>query len=324
VNAGVGDDASVDDDGSPYLWVFREYGGVARYLWLVLPLYAGSLAATSGSAQYGEWNGKPVLIVPEDWFTECLRWAPLSVGCVLLVLWIWKRRWFPHPIGTVAACFLGWVVTWTIGGQGLSPDVAAPDGSTYAFFHRSFFQARNANLGRVVARDRMTRTLDLVEADQGEFGFIYASLVRPSNAAEDGTRVVIVHDELVLGMIGETAFASALVGKDKTLTATVLQNLSPFVLLGDSDGGVDADVDKIIEKVRYNLRVFGPERCSAWTSPTPTDAAEDRSGTPTEASLLAALESPNAWIRSAARRIAAAGGADMYPEATRRLAPTPK
>jgi len=40
---------------------------------------------------------------------------------------------------------------------------------------------------------------------------------------------------------------------------------------------------------------------------------------PTEASLLAALDSPNAWIVATAKRFIEAGGPTLYPTATQRL-----
>jgi len=82
--------------------------------------------------------------------------------------------------------------------------------------------------------------------------------------------------------------------------------LSPFALLDDSDSGLGADLERIVLDVSAQR------------------VANDHTGIPSDGSLVDALVSPNTWTRSAARRIAEAGGAATYPEAVRRIAAEPK
>jgi hypothetical protein len=298
-------------------------GDDPRLFWLAVPIGVGLLAlvATTGEETL---NGRLTAVVIEDRVVSAMRWAPAMACVVLVALAAWRRRWFPHPLATIVFGFLGWLCTGVIGARALSDDVAAPDGSLYAFFHRTCFQHRFAMLGRVVDRGPFSRTIEVIEPDQGEFGFCFASIVRPAQAAQDRTRVVITPEGLVVGMIGPTACATARVGSRKSLSEAELENLSPFLLFRDAGEGVEEDVDAIVESLRFNRRVHGASSCREWAHPGVDEGNQLRSGTPTEASLLAALDHANPWVRAAARRIVEAGGMEMYPEATRRLATAPK
>lgn len=79
--------------------------------------------------------------------------------------------------------------------------------------------------------------------------------------------------------------------------------LSPFVLLGEDEQGEEADLQRLL------ARLAAPDAGAV----TPPICA------PPEHALLNALDSPNAWVRDAARRLISAGGPGTYPEATKRL-----
>jgi hypothetical protein len=292
-----------------------------RLLWLTIPFGLGYFALPI-SMGWSTAEGDVVLV--EDSVVNTLRWFVPASAVVLLGLGVWKPRTFPSPVMGALVLFFGCGSVFFMGARSLSDGVVASDGKTYVFFHHQIFQGRMAYLGRVKQHEWMARTVEVIDGDQGEFGFSFASLVRPVGSANNRTYVTITPEGVVIGMIGPTAFATARVGQEKSLTAAELRSLSPFVLMGDAGEGVEEDVTAIIEHLRDNLRVFERNRDSEWAHPAPNAESESSSGTPTQDSLLAALASPNPWIRAAATRIVSAGGPNTYPEATKRLASAPK
>lgn len=303
---------------SPFTW-----RSLARYLWLAVPIAVGwcalpaSMGWYSGSAATGD---SVTVTLVEDWVVHAIPWIAVASLLALIALGVWKRRLFPHPISVVVAGFaFACGPVFLMGGRALSASVAGPDGRTYAFFHHTILQGRTAYLCRVTSDVWFARTADIVAPDDGEFGFTYASLVRPASAPSDGTWVATTRDGLLLGMVGGNAYRGMRPGELVSISTTEVQSLSPFVLLADAGDGVEDDVETIAQTVRENVRIHGRERAYDWAHPDPHDADEFRSGTPTEVALLAALDHPNPWVRTAVRSIAQAGGADVYPEVLRRL-----
>jgi len=76
---------------------------------------------------------------------------------------------------------------------------------------------------------------------------------------------------------------------------------SPFVLLRTGDVGAPADVERVL------ARIHDYRDKKSYLLP------------PSDAALLAALDSPNPWIVDTAKRFIEAGGPTLYPTATARL-----
>jgi hypothetical protein len=276
-----------------------------------VPIALGQFAYASCMGSWSPPDYRTHVALIEDWVVSALRWGTLACPIVLFVLGFVNRRWFPPPISVLVALFFGCGPAICIGARRLSASETGEDGRAYAFFHQSFFQGRTAFIGRVTESGRFTRTLEVVWPDY-EFGFTAARIVRPANDPSDDTRVRVTRDGLVLGLIGPNAYAAVRSGETTAFTSDEVKKLSPFVLLDDTSKGLDSDVDGIVDHVRWVLRVFGKS------------GGGDEDDVPGEASLLAALDSPNPWIRAATKRIVEAGGAKEYPEATKRLASAPK
>jgi hypothetical protein len=246
-------------------------------------------------------DGRRVLL--EDWVANGVRWfVPASV-VLLIALGAWKRRWFPPPGAGALALFVGCGGVFWMGARKLSDGVMGPDGATYVFFHHQIMQGRSAYLGRVVSLGPFWRTVQPIESHEGEFRSVGAHVFRPTGVPEYATWVAITEDGFVLGIEGDFACRQARVGSDESVPRGTIEQLSPFAALGVSGVGDEREVERDIRSIREGRQT------SAW---------------PTDAHLSAALDSVNPWVRGAARRIVEAGGADIYPEATKRLASAPK
>jgi hypothetical protein len=81
-------------------------------------------------------------------------------------------------------------------------------------------------------------------------------------------------------------------------------DVSPFALLSANGTGDAADVREILTAIT-EARDRAKHHPELWK--------------PSEASLLAALDSPNPWIVATAKRFIEAGGPTLYPTATQRL-----
>jgi hypothetical protein len=92
----------------------------------------------------------------------------------------------------------------------------------------------------------------------------------------------------------------------REITMEDLAEVSPFALLGPNDTGTEEDLVRLEDALRE--------------LPPPEDIGPPGEiVAPREKLLLDALDSPNPWVRDAARRLVRAGGATLYPAATKRL-----
>jgi hypothetical protein len=176
-------------------------------------------------------------------------------------------------------------------------------------------------LGHIERLSRV-RSSGLVQTEYDVFGSAhfgspgddpYASVIRPAGSVASGESLFAGADGLVVLAAGGRCYLAGRPDAPGRPNDGLLRDVSPFVLLDDATAGESRELDEVCAAVA---------RASVGASGVPT--ARDGFGVPPETSLLAALDSPNAWIRSAAKRIVEAGGDAMYPEATKRLAAAPK
>jgi hypothetical protein len=183
-----------------------------------------------------------------------------------------------------------------------------PDGREYVAL-AGFW---TTGIGRVADRTLGRTTIDVLVTAGTDSPRACAALVRPATAPD--STLYFSPDGLVVEDHGAHTYAAVALDGSRTFGRRNIQDLSPFVLLDATTNGLDTDVESIAAYVKQHAsKVTRPD--------APADA---QSEIPSEASLLAALDSANPWVRAAARRIVEAGGAAMYPEATRRLASAPK
>jgi hypothetical protein len=165
-------------------------------------------------------------------------------------------------------------------------------------------------LGRVATRGLFWRTFDSGAWSDRREG-PYAAVIRPAGCESSERLVLFSPDGLAVeSSAGETHVAASLDGR-RSFGSDTVRHLSPFTLLDATTPGLEADLVSIED----HLRSLQQGSTRDWRA---------RSGIPTEDSILAGLASPNVWVRAAARCITEAGGPEVYPRATQRLASAPR
>jgi hypothetical protein len=238
----------------------------------------------------------------------------VAVAC-LLALAVWsragtspRRPYLVAPVVTLLLLawvgFFGlWVFTWRP--PWMAPEsTLGPDGARYRLGGRQ----DDSYLLRDLNTDGEVWTAEIVAgsaADSDEC----ARVVRPAGSRAWG--VVVAPDETMLVLTEEGWAAVAWNphlrrpirpdhGPPMVQRALRPEEIAPFVLLDADDIGDEADLAAVITAIEERL-----EHEYRWA--------------PGERALLEALDSPNAWVRDGARRLVRAGGATLYPEATKRL-----
>jgi hypothetical protein len=312
---------------------------VGRYALAALP--AGLMAArakwTSPTLEYAsEWPPTAITIVA-PWIESALRWtsAALAVALVLLLAVPdpQRRKWMPgrhiSQFGFLAVIPIWFGTSWVLGTSWhVRVARAGPDDRTYALISQQgmgdFSEALCVESASSIGLLR-TRYEVLLVVDSGG-SLRSASMIRPGSEAD------AVLSFGADGMIAAVERAGCNWVYDarnrRAIVDGALPRLSPFLLLDGSTSGREDDVATLTARVAHPHLLDDTVRARFLLAhPDEPDSskisrdAEFYVEIPTETSLLDALDSPNAWIRSAARRIVEAGGADMYPEATRKLAP---
>ncbi len=247
-----------------------------------------------GRASNGEFT------VAADWVVDAVRWGVPTTALALMILGARNRRVFPPPFAAGLVLIFGCSCLTFTGSRCLSDGVIGPDGKTYVFFRFSLFQLRTGFLARVTHDRVLWQTVEPIASQEGELGSNHGSVIRPSYETRDDREwVAMTSDGYVLGLQGSRAYRAAKVGASESVSPEELVGLSPFALLGPTGTGNESD---LAEMVRIAGLGVGPR----------------------ETELLMAMAHANPWVRAAARRIVAAGGAALYPEATKRIAAEPK
>lgn len=279
-------------------------------MWLAAVVAAGW---TGGGPHGFEW-----VTVADRWVVRLLAFAAPGSALALVFGRLLRPRAFPNillSIGSLAATLL--VAPWVCFGSYVpwivADEIDGPDGRRYALLDHSFLQGQTTVLAQRRSASFASRTFEVLVVGHTDSPREFASVVRPEGGPL--RNVYVSPDGVVVGLWGTSAYVAAEVHGGSTWAGMTIGELSPFLLLGTDDRGRDADLAAIAADVASGcaFRMEHPD----W----PMDHAE---GVPTEASLLDALGHANPWVRAAARRIIEAGGAEMYPEATKRIADAPK
>lgn len=251
-------------------------------------------------------GGQVVFVVLRAWVE--VGWLVAIVGFLLGAGWFAARgraAWRPYPAALAGALVV--VSVGSVAARAVTRSVVAIEGPLDAPDRRRYCVAVHRG-GRFLARE-------LPSSDAVRTGWIALAvvpdtgpvplLVRPAarstpaglRLAPDG-RLVDVDDD---GRCRATILPGTEVHERWRDAATAaLRDLSPFVLLRPEDAGSDQDLAMLIAGLRTGTR---------WSRALLP---------PSDATLLEALDSPNPWVRDAARRLVEAGGEALYPEASRR------
>lgn len=284
---------------------------VAADLAVLLPLAAVAAATHFRGIRLDgpPWSASQV-VAYRPWLPVTLAAAGVA-GAYALVLWGRRGRGSarPHPAAVAALFVVGALAlagrcayrAWEIPRTAtLGPDVTAPEGTPYRTFRTHWPGVVEHALVRPVASWWTHETLEIVAttATPGDDDGFSVRLVRPRSAA--GTHPVagapVVHEGWVLVFDDDGACVLAhRPARGTSLQRVALTTLSPFLLLGADEAGCEQDLLAVEEAVRAQRTH------------------------PADRTLARELDSGNAWVRTAARRLVRAGGPELYPEATKRL-----
>ncbi len=294
--------------------------------WLRIPL----ASATDYDPRLSEFADEPhvrAAFLTHDWVYAVLLWPPL-VGalCVLLLSLRRPGRWVPGPL-LAQFGFLATGALWFAGGMLLqnnwhiAAERVALDGRRYAVLSRAMLDDFEEVLCRPSEPDLLRTRYDAL-VSVGVPGLRTASMIRPGT---DGAANLSFGADGHTAAVRDGACRWLYDARDGTaLSGDDLARVSPFVLLGDSTPGSEDDLASIATRIAHPDQGDDPKVRFLLAHPDAAGAGkvnhfDEYVDLPTEASLLAALDSANPWIRSAAKRLVEAGGADTYPEATQRI-----
>lgn len=285
--------------------------------------------ATHPAISYDSGRDLSTITLSSSWVSPVLAWSSfgLALVCVFLprphsLAWV-RRRW-PSLIALIVVSYLlaqdnffTRALEWHLYAERVGPD------SRTCGVLISGFTDNDVMLVRETRRGVFSTTYEEL-APPRRVGTGFTIVIRPNRPDSEHTEVSFGANGFVLGVSQNVCWAAWDGVHSRTLTKEEIRRMSPFVLLGDADAGREDDLQYIVSVVRPE----GPNAPSeAAEAPRPqrhrADAEDNVEwrGVPPEDAVFEALDSPNPWIRSAARRIVEAGGAEMYPEATRKLAP---
>ncbi len=271
--------------------------------WVPVGLAALSLALLwlTGAMFQGypppEVGGAPFRVFRED-LIHAAYWGAVAAGWLVVAWCVWRRMFLLAAL----IFFFGYGIFGMFGLFGtagrcvVQETRAGPDGRDYIALTRfPFLPPAQYFLGTPVAEDMFSTTYSILGegSDEPPHGFTLqpADDVRRLRALDSGTMIVISGAYVV-------TIAGQRFGHD------VAERVPPFRFMGAIGAGVDSDVDDVITAI-------ADVATSEARSDLPTRAI------PRDDELVGALSHPNAWVREAARRFIAAGGAKLYPEAVR-------
>jgi hypothetical protein len=255
-------------------------------------------------------DGPRMLLLWREFLWAVPAIAAVVTGVALFVWARWGRKSAPSRrsaglanklallLTLVAYCGGRALGSWT--DWGVTHAVTAPDGARY----RLGFAWWSVAILRETEETWYGTRLRVEAVGRTDSPRRQAVVIRPRGAAEPA--IWFTADGWLLetnGNRGRLAFDPR---TGRELTMEDLAEVSPFALLGPNDTGTEEDLVRLEDALRE--------------LPPPQDIGPPGEiVAPREKLLLDALDSPNPWVRDAARRLVRAGGAELYPEATKRL-----
>ena len=294
---------------------------------------SGFVRASSGTMTTDEH-----ITVTSPWVAAAIGWSSVALALLAVGLsyqssrpWAPRTRWARAGACVVAiALFVDMTTGWVVRSWQVAESRTAPDGRTLAVLMLPIWDKPHWAFAVESERTVFRTRYELVSPDGTEHAFPLSFVVRPASTYDDERMLWPAPDGTFVAVQRGGCWAAWNPAEHRAATIAELIRMSPFVLLDATSPGRDSDLSTIewqFESARRfdavssrDLHAAAHPRDSDLDSP----ADGDRPIVPTELSLLVALDSANPWVRAAARRIVTAGGAEVYPEATRRIAAEPK
>jgi hypothetical protein len=290
---------------TPTSWGLRALRAIRSLVISAIPFYLAVLVPVATRAKWSDLLDDSTITIVDPWVVHVATCLPIALA--LAMLWAaaeGRPRWLPGGlmaslgfvgavIGTAGALTIGRWGAWEI-----RDAQTGSDGRRYASFESRGIDGYEEMLGVEKSRSPWSRTFRTAPTMWLDHAAT-SSMARPATSKDAERRIYFTRDRIAAMVVHAACWGAFDASSGRFLSGTELTRLAPFALLDDSTDGLDADVETMVERVR---RARG-------NSPAPSDGA-----------LTAALDHPNPWVRAAARRIVEAGGAEIYPAATNRLA----
>jgi hypothetical protein len=231
------------------------------------------------------------------WMAGWALWLVLLVWSLLPPRFRGPRRAIVGIAALVLCCGGGVGLVSIKGMDRFTPTATAPDGTRW---RARWYWDGGTFVDRVTAESPLRTTGVEVGAflDDDRSALLVLPVGEPS-PREPWTRVQFSPAGMLL--VGSDARCS--LAFDRATAAVIPPaDVSPFVLLRSDEQGSEESLSAVETAIR--------------------DARDDRFNeflAPADDVLLRDLDSPNPWVRDAALRLIRAGGAALYPEATKRL-----
>lgn len=274
------------------------------------------------------------MTLPHPWIAPAIGWGAGGLALLALLLSHWHPRpWAPRPrsaqlgLVVVAIALLFDAVTgWTRWEWHVVESRDSRDGRTFALLEFPIWDKPHLALAVESGSSLTHIRYDSLNPMQDErHRPMMSFIVRPASTKYEDQSIWLGRNGAVVAAHGSSCWAGWNGIENRAATIPELVGLSPFVLLDDTSAGLESDIEAIeqqfAEARSSQVISLSDLRAAAHPRTENADSVPDAACVvPTEATLLAALDDTNPWVRAAARRIVEAGGAELYPEATKRIA----
>lgn len=259
-----------------------------------------------------------------------LTWSALATAVLAIVVTAWVPRFRPYVVVAVAATLVAFVSVGCLGvvpfALGRMParmgtPVRAPDGTDWAVVRWGIGQGRGISIARLAGQGGPWIRGEIVVTSGTDSPCEPAACIRL--AGSDPTHTLLVGEDGVVAAVDGTdcwVAWSPRTGEawtneahpededppqpepsDSPRREHALDRMSPFLLLGDALEGRAEDLEEIAAMVAREARRAAAE--GTHRDPLAVGAWGEGALLPDRDVLETSLDSPNPWVRAAARRI---------------------
>ncbi len=242
-------------------------------------------------------------LIPASWesstaetiviLTPVTRWAINIVAFVSFCILIWTafkcRRWaaarvalelglLAYPACLIVAFILN-PAPWTI-----CSTVAGPDHQTYRFLDSSVLYVKRMTIGRLEGDSLLYQRYYYPGMTDGDSLYSWASVIRPAGAEEQLGQLYCSTSGLIVGVRSSNqCYMTFDPSSGEFLGREVVEEVSPFILLGPADALQQTDIERIQSRIR--------------------EGEPDRPGYPKEHHLRQGLDHPNPEVQRVAKQL---------------------
>lgn len=214
-------------------------------------------------------HGKIVSITSYS-FAGIIFWIAIFVAIASLAISIYslatKNRWGFLPLAVLFICpitVMPIIITNAMAGMYEQARLNDIDGQEYHLLSADFLQGRMMVIARVLGKSGATTKYEFIARTGFDSPREYQTVVRPQGTSESQL-FFITPNRFLVAVIGETeAFCAydlangVSYGKYNQDEAEPIGDMSPFVLLGERDTPLEADVKFILDHTGFGANTTG-------------------------------------------------------------------